>query len=85
MTCFMCKGTRIEVTGTFMAEIDDNIYIIKHVPTRTCELCGHESYDSTTTGQVLSMINEMKNATPQAINILYFDNTEASVSLRIPA
>jgi len=44
MTCFMCKGTLVEGSSTFSADMGNCIVIIKNVPSLICDQCGEVSY-----------------------------------------
>lgn len=48
MNCFYCKGDMVPDFTTHVAELENCIVIIKHVPCLKCSQCGEVVYTGTT-------------------------------------
>lgn len=60
MTCFMCKGTIVESTTTYMSEYNGCYIIIKNVPCKKCTQCGEEYLNSVTLKKIENIISHLR-------------------------
>ena len=63
MTCFYCKGTMEDTTTTHVAEVDDRVIVIKHVPCQKCSQCGEVVYSG-------SVVERLEQITEQFEKVL---------------
>ena len=71
MTCFFCKGSMEDATTTYVAELGERIYIIRHVPCQKCKKCGEIAYTATVVGR-LEQITKQLEATFTEIAIVNY-------------
>ena len=73
MTCFMCKGTVVEGSSTFTADMGNCIVIIKNAPSFICKQCGDVSYSDT-------VANRLEQITHSLIDKVYTEIAVVSYS-----
>lgn len=61
MNCFLCKGSMIESTTTYMTTYNDCYIIIKNVPCVKCEQCGEDYINGPTMLKIESIIDKLKS------------------------
>jgi len=71
MTCFICKGTMIESTTTYMEDLGNCIVIIKNVPCNKCDQCGEVSYSGSTVRRIENIINTLKDSLTEVAIVNY--------------
>ncbi|GHV12616.1 hypothetical protein FACS1894219_05860 [Clostridia bacterium] len=62
MNCVICKGDIEDKLTAFMAEIGEQIIVVKKVPSQVCRQCGEVSYNHETAIQLERIVNAMKDA-----------------------
>lgn len=61
MKCFLCKGTMVSATTTYMTTYNNCYIIIKNVPCQTCDQCGEEFITGATMLKIESIIEKLKS------------------------
>jgi len=83
MTCFTCKGHLENKPTTFMVDIannsgvENNIIIVKNVPSQVCKQCGEVSYDNETAEQLERIVNTMRKSITEIAVVNYTDKVVA--------
>jgi len=73
MKCFMCKGSLIDKTTTFMVDIDKCIIIVKNVPSQVCGQCGETSYSNNVAKQLEGIVNSLRQSITEIAVVNYSD------------
>ena len=60
MKCFLCKGTMITATTTYMTTYNNCYIIIKNVPCLKCDQCGEDYISGVTMLKIESIIERLK-------------------------
>ena len=60
MNCFLCKGTMITATTTYMTTYNNCYIIIKNVPCLKCDQCGEDYINGVTMLKIESIIEKLK-------------------------
>ena len=60
MKCFLCKGTMITATTTYMTTYNNCYIIIKIVPCLKCDQCGEDYINGVTMLKIESIIERLK-------------------------
>ena len=60
MKCFLCKGTMITATTTYMTTYSNCYIIIKNVPCLKCDQCGEDYINGVTMLKIESIIEKLK-------------------------
>ena len=60
MHCFYCKGDMVPDFTTHVAELENCIVIIKHVPCLKCSQCGELVYTGTTLQKIEQILDKCK-------------------------
>ena len=62
MKCAACKkGTMIESTTTYFAEVDHLYIIVENVPCLKCDLCGEEFFRTSVVKRLEQIVHEIKS------------------------
>ena len=73
MKCFMCKGSLVDKTTTFMVDINKCIIIIKNVPSQVCGQCGETSYNNEVAKQLEMIVDSLKKSITEIAVVNYTD------------
>ena len=73
MKCFMCKGSLVDKTTTFMVDINKCIIIIKNVPSQVCGQCGETSYNNEVAKQLERIVDSLKKSITEIAVVNYAD------------
>lgn len=60
MKCFLCKGTMITATTTYMTTYNNCYIIIKNVHCLKCDQCGEDYINGVTMLKIESIIEKLK-------------------------
>lgn len=71
MACFICKGSLVNSTTTYMAECDNCYIIIKNVPCQKCTQCGEEYLNGVTVQKIESIVSRIKDLLTEVAIIDY--------------
>ena len=71
MTCFFCKGNIIEITTTFMVQLDNSIVIVKNVPCHKCDQCGEEAFSFEVSQRLEQIVDKCKEALTEIAVVNY--------------
>ena len=71
MNCFYCKGDMVPGYTTHVAELENCIVIIKHVPCLKCAQCGEVVYTGTTLQKVEQLLEKCKAAMTEVAIVEY--------------
>ena len=69
--CFYCKGTMEEDFTNYMADLDGQFVIIKHVPCHKCRQCGEVSFSGQTVTRIEEIIATLKAAFTEVAIVEY--------------
>ena len=86
MNCFYCKGDMVPDFTTHVAELENCIVIIKHVPCLKCSQCGEVVYTGTTLQKIEQILEKCKAAMTESPlwNINRRHNTKKTAPRRQP-
>ena len=76
MSCFMCKGSLVDKTTTFMVDLEHCIVIVKNVPSQVCGQCGEISHSNEVARQLEKITANTRTAITE-IAIVNFSNMVA--------
>ncbi|MFI3206949.1 MAG: type II toxin-antitoxin system MqsA family antitoxin [Clostridia bacterium] len=72
MNCFMCKGGHLkEQLKNYIADLDDCVIIVKHVPSLVCEQCGEAYYTDEVATQLEKIVDTMEKFVKEVAIVEY--------------
>ena len=73
MKCFKCKADLEEKKVNYVVDLDNTIIIIKGVPAKVCIDCGEQYFDSKTSENIETIINQLKQLSTEVTIVNYTD------------
>ncbi|MCI5555184.1 MAG: type II toxin-antitoxin system MqsA family antitoxin [Ruminococcus sp.] len=71
MNCFYCKADMLPDFTTHVAELENCIVIIKHVPCLKCSQCGEVVYTGTTLRKIEEILDKCRAAMTEVAIVDY--------------
>ena len=71
MKCFFCKGSMVESTTNYMADLDGHFIIIRNVPCHKCTQCGEVTYSGTVAARLDELVTALEKMMAEVAIIDY--------------